>query len=191
LLNAKNLFKNVGERRSTSDVVNLRPIILLDFDEVIVLNRPGDVGGFDVIFSDPPQETWMGLFHKPAIQTLVDAITEHQARVVITTSWLRFMMREGFERVFERTALEVISKSLHESWEAPQHRGETRAQAIDRWLSDNHHGEPYVILDDELSGTGLRTSLHEQRKRVVFCEVDVGLTHSHLPFIRAALSKKS
>lgn len=169
--------------------MNRRPIILLDFDEVIVLNRPGDVGGFDVISPNPPPELWERLFHKPATLTLVEAITEHHARVVITTSWLRFMMRDAFEHIFRKTALEVLSESLHDSWEAPQNRGETRAQAIDRWLTENHHGEPYVILDDELSGTGLRKSVHERRKRVVFCKADVGLTHGHLPFIRAALSK--
>lgn len=156
---------------------------------MIVLNRPGDVGGFDVTSSDPSPETWKRLFHQPATQALVGAVTEHHARIVITTSWLRFMMRDAFEHIFKQTALEVLAESLHESWEAPQNRGETRAQAIDRWLRVNHQGEPYVVLDDELSGTGLRNSVHERRRRVVFCRVDVGLTHGHLPFIRAALSK--
>lgn len=166
-----------------------QPIILLDFDEVIVLNRPGDIGGFDVISTHPPPDLWKRLFHKPATQTLVDAITAHQARVVITTSWLRFLMRDAFEHIFRQAALEVLSANLHDSWEAPQNRGETRAHAIDRWLINNHHGEPYVILDDELSGTGLRKSIHERRRRVVFCKVGVGLTPAHFPLIEAALSK--
>lgn len=173
-----------------SSSVNRRPIILLDFDDVIVLNRPGDVGGFDVMSPNPPLDLWERLFHKPATQTLVEAVTAHQARVVITTSWLRFMMRDAFEHIFKQTALEVLTESFHDAWEAPQNRGESRAQAIDRWLKENHHGEPYVILDDELSGTGLRKSVHERRKRVVFCKVDVGLTPGHLPLIRAALSKE-
>lgn len=166
-----------------------RPIIMLDFDEVIVLNRPGDVGGFDVLSRDPPPDLWKRLFHEPAMRTLVEAITTYQARVVITTSWLRFMERDGFEHIFRQTELDVLSNSLHDCWEAPQNRGETRAQAIDRWLTINHRGEPYVILDDEISGTGLRKSIHDKSKRVILCRVDVGLHRGHLPRIHAALLK--
>jgi hypothetical protein len=123
-----------------------------------------------------------------ATQTLVEALAEHDARVVITTSWLKFMMREGFERLFAKTGLDVLNDSLHDAWEAPQNRHESRAQAIDRWLAANHRGEPYVILDDTLSGTGLRDSVHEMRGRLVLCQENVGLHRGHLPYIRAALS---
>lgn len=169
--------------------MNTRPIIMLDFDEVIVLNRPGDFGGFDVISRNPPPGLWERLFHQPAVQTLVQAITEHHAQVVITTSWLRFMTRDAFEDLFKKTALEVLSENLHGAWEALPERSDTRAQAIDRWLAANHRGEPYVILDDDRSGTGLRNSVHDRRKRVIFCEMDVGLEPGHLPFMRAALTR--
>ncbi|MBB2486828.1 hypothetical protein H5407_16495 [Mitsuaria sp. WAJ17] len=152
-----------------------RPVILLDFDDVIVLNRPGEFGGF----------------HVPATQVLVEALTEHGAQVVITTSWLRFMMREAFQNLFTNTGLEVLSKNMHDAWEAPQNRGETRAQAIDRWLAAHHRGEPYVILDDELSGTGLLRSVHDRRGRLVLCKENVGLHQGHMAAIRAALSRPS
>lgn len=166
-----------------------RPIILLDFDDVIVLNRPGQFGGYDVIAPNPPPELWPRLFDPQATRVLVEALVEHDARVVITTSWLRFMMREGFERLFALTGLDMLRKSMHEAWEAPQNHGETRAQAIDRWLAAHHRGEPYVILDDELSGTGLRHSVHERRGRLVLCKEDVGLHRGHLAPIRASLSR--
>jgi hypothetical protein len=124
-----------------------------------------------------------------ATQTLVEALAEHDARVVITTSWLKFMMREGFERLFAKAGLDVLNDRLHDVWEAPQNRDETRAQAIDRWLAANHRGEPYVILDDELSGTGLHNSVHERRGRLVICQENVGLHRGHLAYIRVALSK--
>ena len=165
------------------------PIVFLDFDDVIVLNRPGDVGGFDVISHNPPTELFERLFHKPATQTLIDAIFEHDARIVITTSWLRFLLRDAVESIFKRASLAVLSERLHTAWEAPQNHGETRAQAIDRWLRCRHRGEPYVILDDDFSGTGLRKSIHDKQGRVVFCQVDVGLNATHLPLIRAALAK--
>ena len=99
------------------------------------------------------------------------------------------MMREGFERLFKMTGLEVLNESLHDAWEAPQNRGETRAQAIDRWLAEHHRGEPYVIFDDELSGTGLKRSVHETRGRLVLCKEGVGLHRGHVALIRSALSK--
>ena len=99
------------------------------------------------------------------------------------------MLRAGFERLFTLTDLEVLNSNLHFAWEAPQNSGETRAQAIDRWLAAHHQGEPYVILDDELSGTGLRLSEHEKRGRLVLCKEGVGLHRGHMAQIRAALSK--
>ena len=166
-----------------------RPIVFLDFDDVIVLNRPGQFGGYDVIASNPPPELWAQVFHIPAAQVLVDALSEHDARVVITTSWLRFMLREAFERLFTLAGLEAIGERLHAAWEAPQNRGETRAQAVDRWLSEHHRGEAYAILDDELSGTGLRHSAHDRQGRVVLCKENIGLHGGHVTTIRAALSR--
>ena len=165
------------------------PIIFLDFDDVVVLNRPGQFGGYEVIAPNPQPEMWRQLFNVPSTQTLVQAIAEHDARVVITTSWLRFMLRESFEQLFSKACLKVLAQSLHAAWEAPQNRGETRAMAIDSWLAKHHCGEPYVILDDEMSGTGLRGSVHDGRRRVVLCEKDIGLHPGHLMAIRAALSE--
>ena len=168
--------------------MSLHPVIFLDFDDVIALSRPGEFGGYDVIAPNPPPELWRRLFHVPATQVLLEALAEHDARVVITTSWLRFMLRDGFERVFIMTGLEVLNERMHDAWKAPQNHGETRAQAINRWLAAHHRGEPYVVLDDELSGTGLRNSVHEQRARLVLCHENVGLHRGHLPYIRSALS---
>ncbi|MFP8833906.1 HAD domain-containing protein [Hydrogenophaga sp. XSHU_21] len=166
-----------------------RPIILLDFDDVVVLNQPGGFGGYDVLAPNPPPELWSRLFHAPATQVLVEAVCEHQAQLVLTTSWLRFLPRDGFEQLLAKTGLAVLSASLHDAWEAPQNRGETRAEAIDRWLAAHHRGEPYVILDDELSGTGLHRSVHDKRGRLVLCKENVGLQREHVAAIRASLAR--
>ncbi len=167
----------------------MQPIVLLDFDDVIVLNGPGRFSGYDVISPNPPPELWANLFHPPATDVLFEVLTEYDARVVITTSWLKFMMRDGFERLFDRTGLGFVKDRMHVAWEALQNRGETRAQAIGRWLASHHRGEPYVILDDELSGTGLTRSVHERRGRLILCKQDVGLHRGHLPAIQGALSR--
>lgn len=165
------------------------PIILLDFDDVIVLNRPGEYGGYDVMAPSPPPEIWTHIFDDLATRILLDAVTAHEARIVLTTSWLRILERASFERMFELAGLTALSQQLHTACEAPQFHGETRLQAIDRWLAQHHHGEPYIVLDDQLSGTGLRGSVHAKRKRLVLCEVNVGLQPQHVGVIRQALSR--
>ena len=97
------------------------------------------------------------------------------------------MSREMFERVFVETGLERVNLALHPDCEAPQLRGETRCAAIDRWLAKNHVGEPYAILDDLLSGTGLMGSIHDREERVTFCKEGVGLHRGHLEAIARAL----
>lgn len=166
-----------------------RRVILLDFDDVVVLNQLGGFGGYDVLAPNPPPELWSRLFHAPATQVLVEALAEHRAQLVLTTSWLRFLPRESFEQLFSKAGLEVLGANLHDAWEAPQNRGETRARAIDRWLAAHHRGEPYLILGDELSGTGLRHSVHDQRGRLVLCKENVGLQREHMAAIRASLSR--
>ena len=177
--------------RAYSPTVQTRPLVFLDFDEVIKLNPEGALGGYDVLAPDPPPEIWDELFHPPAIEVLMVVLDRWNPHLVITTSWLRFMLREALEYVFAKTGLERLSGELHQAWEAPQNARETRCGAVDRWLAANHRGEPYVVLDDDLSGTGLRGSPHARAGRVIFCEKEVGLSMSHLPAIEKALTMRA
>jgi len=171
--------------------LNLQPVVFLDFDEVIKLNPEGAFGGYDVLAPDPPPEVWNQLFHAPAVAVLTTVLEQWNPRVVITTSWLRFMLRDALEHVFVKTGLEHITAALHEAWEAPQNARETRCDAIERWLQVHHRGEPYVILDDDRSGTGLRASRHFRAGRVIMCAEDTGLTAGQLPAIERALTKRA
>jgi hypothetical protein len=166
---------------------SLRPLVFLDFDDVLCVNSL--YGGYDVLAPNPPAEMWGQLFHAPAVQTLQGIVDEFAPRMVITTSWLRFMERQGFEQLFGRTGLGFVADSLHEAWEAPQDRGTTRPAAVERWLSVHHKGEPFVVLDDIASGTGLAGSALDKHGRVVLCQVGVGLHRGHLSKVRGALSK--
>lgn len=168
-----------------------RPLVFLDFDEVIKLNPEGSLGGYDVLAPNPPAEIWNQLFHPPAVAALTTVLERWNPHVIITTSWLRFMLRDVLENVFSRTGLDRITSALHEAWEAPQNARETRCGAIDRWLAAHHRGEPYVILDDDMSGTGLRGSRHARAKRVVFCNQETGLRASDLPTIERALNRRA
>jgi hypothetical protein len=164
----------------------MKPLLFLDFDDVICINSP--YGGYDVLAPNPPEDLYARLWHPPAVQTLLAIIYEHRPAIVITTSWLRLMSREGFEALFRRTGLQAVADSLHVAWEAPPERG-SRLNAIERWLTANHAGEPLVVLDDTQSGTGLSGSSLDQAGCVVLCEETVGLHAGHLPAVQVALSR--
>lgn len=168
----------------------MRPLLFLDMDDVLCLNDP--YGGYDVLLasnSDAPDDLWQKLFHPTAKTVLLRVLEEHRPTVVLTTSWIRFIERSGFEAVFKKTGLELLSASLHDAWEAPQLHGQTRCQAIEGWLSKHQAGEPFVVLDDKVSGTGLEGSKLYKAGRVILCDVGVGLQETHLLATRAALSK--
>jgi hypothetical protein len=161
-----------------------RPLLFLDFDDVICINSK--YGSKDLAAAPPPPDLWTALFHEPAVATLRLVAEQFHPAVVITTNWLRFLDRDGVEGLFRRTGLDAIADSLHPHWDAPQDRGATRLSAINAWLSKYHRGEALVVLDDELSGTGLRGSSLHRKGCVVLCEVGVGLHRGHLPLIEAA-----
>lgn len=163
--------------------------LFLDFDDVICTSQP--YGGYDLfdMTEERPPDLFDRLWHAPATQTLLTIVEEHAPRIVLTTSWLMMMdRRESFEALFTRTRLEPVARALHEHWEAPALRGMTRLGAIERWLQAHYEGESLVVLDDEVSGTGLKGSKLDRAGYVVLCEKNVGLHAGHLPQVRKALT---
>jgi hypothetical protein len=165
----------------------MRPLLFLDFDDVICVNAP--YGGYDVFTPDPPADLYEKLWHPPAAQTLLAIMSEHNPVVVVTTSWLKLMDRGGFEALFRRTGLHAVADSLHPAWEAPPGQ-DSRLAAIEEWLIAHYAGEPFAALDDKRSGTGLPGSWLERAGCLVLCEENVGLHSGHLPAVRAALTSK-
>lgn len=164
------------------------PLIFLDFDDVICINNP--YGGYDVIAAangSAPADLWERLWHPPATAALKLIFDEFAPEVVITSSWLRFFDREGIVSLLGRTGLGYVAESLHVAWEAPQNRGCTRLDAIESWLANNHAGQAFVVLDDSLSGTGLRGSRLDRAGCLVLSEVGVGLGEGQLAAVRKAL----
>lgn len=167
---------------------HLPPLVFLDIDDVICVNAP--YGGYDVFAPNQPSDLWDLLFHAPAVETLRTVADEFHPRFVITSSWLRLLERRGFEVIFERCGMQFVADQLHEAWEAAQTPRMTRLQSIEQWLTEHHRGEPFVVLDDSLSGSGLAGSRLQSQGRVVLCKVSEGLNSSHLPQVRRALSKR-
>lgn len=163
----------------------LRPLLMLDCDDVLCLTAP--YGGNDVASRTPPPDLWAKLFHQPAVAALNQLMDEFSPAVVLTTSWLRFLERPAFELIFKNTGLPAVAHALHKQWDAPQDQGKTRLQAVEAWLAKHHVGEPFVVLDDDWSGTGLKGSKLDRQGRVVLCAENVGLNEAHLPRLRRAL----
>lgn len=180
---AKN-FSALPQRDRTVSL-QIRPLIFLDLDDVLCLNTA--YGGHDLLRRPYPSDLWEKLFSKDATSVLLNVIREHDPGIVLTTSWLRLLERPGFERLFQATGLGAVADRLHERWDAPQNREMSRLQAIEHWLQHYHLGEPFVVLDDYLSGTGLTGSKIDKAHRVVLCEVGVGLAPAHESKIRKAL----
>lgn len=164
-----------------------RPIVFLDFDDVICLNNP--YGGYDALVPNPPLEIWAQLFHAPAVEVLRKIAEQFNPRFVITTSWLMLMNLERCRSILTKGGLAFVASNLHWAWDAEQGRGMNRLAAIEVWLRQHHKGEPFAVLDDVSSGTGLPTSSLAQQGRVVLCEVDVGLQDHHFDQVRQALTR--
>lgn len=166
-----------------------RPLLFLDLDDVLCLNDPYGGNHLRLPTSEQPTDLWDRIWHPPSMQVLRTVFEEFAPHLIMTTSWLRFMERDGFVSLFKRTGLPVLGQSFHHAWEAPQGYGTTRLEAIDAWLAVHYEGQPLVILDDVQSGSGLRGSRLEKAGCVVLCDSGVGLSGEHLRCIRSALGQ--
>ncbi|WP_370661678.1 HAD domain-containing protein [Massilia aquatica] len=163
----------------------MRPLLLLDIDDILCLNRP--YGGYDVAQKEWPSDLLSLLWHRPALDVLEPLVLEFNPQIVITSSWLRLMLLPSIEALFRASGVPWLANGFHPNGEALQASGKTRLDAVDDWLANHHNGEPYVILDDSLSGTGLAGSKHDRAGRLVMCQIDIGLLPTHSERIRWAL----
>jgi hypothetical protein len=169
----------------------MRPLLFLDLDGVLCLGMPY---GWPDVFSDArPVDLWQRLWHPPAVAALQSVVREFEPAVVLTTSWLSLGDRAAFEEIFRCTGLADVAESFDaRQWQAPALRGETRNDAIERWLGRRRQWlAPKAVLDDELSGTGLKGSRLDRAGSVVWCERGVGLHVGLIPQIRRALELHS
>jgi HAD domain in Swiss Army Knife RNA repair proteins len=162
------------------------PIIFLDMDDVVVLNRTSAFDKHRVHELAP--DVCRKLIHPPAGLALTELLQELPAKIVVTSHWVRFTSRAAFERLLRLAGYEQIAMSLHDAWSAPRGSAVTRVEVIDAWLTQHHRSEPYCVIDDRDSGASLVGAVHDKAGRVLLCDVGVGLHRGHLPFIREALT---
>lgn len=162
----------------------MKNVALLDFDDVIVT---GPYGVFDLAGATIPLDIHEKLFSKECVEVLREIDREHSPTYVITTSWLRLMQLDDIAALLRKCGLAFVADRLEPNGEAFPVGHETRAGAIERWLSANPRECSFVVLDDAESGTGLEQS-ERLKGHVVMCEVGVGLQPVHLQQVRQALS---
>lgn len=179
--------------RPSGQRLKLSPLLFLDIDGVLCSNRicGGRHAAQALRARQNPGDSafsWNELFESEALVALDLLMQRSMPHVVITSTWLILFNRAGMEEVFRLTGLGRVADAFHTQWDAPQNRFESRLAAIERWLASNHDGQPFAVLDDGESGSGLRDSKMERDGRVVLCEDGIGLHGGNLPSLEAALS---
>lgn len=186
----------------------MRPILFLDFDDVLCLNNP--VGGYDAIealgrlekelglsLGDPEfVELWLGLFDKQAKTFLAALDGEFKPTYVLSTSWRNFMNRAALEAILRRGGIAFVADNLHENFETPLRaqggEGSSRAREIQSWLNENPGHSSWIVLDDELSGAAfINWHIECERAFIVLCRENTGLTEVEYALLREAFLQRN
>jgi hypothetical protein len=175
-----------------------RPILFLDFDDVICLPEQGKPGAYDLMLAMHEvrsgraeiadlQPIWDALFFPPAVENLRILHQEFGPTYVLSTSWTRFMDLASLEVTLRQGGLGFVAGALHPDWETHKSPGSSRANEIGAWLQAHPEFRSWVALDDTYSGKGL----DEASGRVVICEVGKGFTSVELELARALFASPS
>lgn len=174
-----------------------RPVLFLDFDDVLCLNSP--YGGYDVIGAlsqvqkniasvQDFEALWAHLF-APEGRALLEKINHEFAPLyVLSTSWRMFMNRDALVAVLMNTGLEFVARNLHEHWQTPHFLSpQLRAREIGFWRGYDQH-KNWVVLDDERSGTGYGEDYPAKQNLpfIALCQEGRGLEMPEYEKLRAA-----
>lgn len=178
-----------------------RVVLFLDFDDVVCLNRP--YGGYDVALALSPNSRekptappglWDQVFDATACKHLRRIDEEFHPVYVISSSWKRVLDDAKLRDALRRGGLAFVVDSLHRDRVTPTIKGRTNRWAeISAWL----HAHPtfaskWVVLDDELSGTGLDVEQPSNNLPfIVKCKENVGLTEQEYLHLRTALQLRA
>ena len=174
-----------------------RIVLFLDIDDVLCLNSP--FGGYDVALAlsptsrgrknTAPPGLWDQLFDATACEHLRRIDEEFHPVYVLSTSWSRVLDDDRLRDALVRGGLDFVVDSLHREMVTPKIKGRTNRWAeISAWLQAHpSFAARWVVLDDELSGTGLDHGLPSETLRfIVLCKESVGLTCAEYVRLRAA-----
>jgi hypothetical protein len=161
-----------------------RPVVFLDMDDVLCLDGVHHSGQMLKIFEktipDNPQ-MWERLVDAGAAENLRQLHAEFKPFYVISSSWATYLDHERMCEALTRTQLQFVVKNLHTEWRTPRALSSSRQCEIDWWLEANRKPlQPFIIIDDSWSGTGLAHSPLALNGHVVLCRSGYGFTKKRL-----------
>ena len=182
-----------------------RPVLLLDLDDCVCLNSP--YGGYDAALALSNQgkgaggpspssdaDLWERLFDAKACAYLRRLHDEFVPLYVLSTSWWWILDDDKLREVLVRTGLGFVADNLHVDSATPKGvRPDLRWTEISNWLEVHpEFADRWVVLDDELSGTGLDVGQPDERLAfIVLCKEGQGLTESEYKKCRVAFSLRA
>jgi hypothetical protein len=163
---------------------SVRPIVFLDMDDVLCLSdRFGSREMLKIIRQEVPDrpELWAGLVDAEAAANLYELHTQFIPLYVISSSWATYLDQDQMCQTLSRTKLQFVVDNLHAEWRTPRALSSTRRDEVEWWLDANREPEqPFLVIDDSNSGTGLAHSPLALDGHVVICRSGYGFTKKRL-----------
>lgn len=161
-----------------------RSLVFLDMDDVLCLDDVHHSGKMLKIFQqtvpDYP-EIWEFIVDADAAQNLFQLHAEFKPIYIISSSWATYLNREKMCEALTRVRLQFVVENLHTEWRTPRALSSTRRDEIEWWLEEHHEpSQPFIIIDDSGSGTGLAHSPLAANGQVILCRGGYGFTKKRL-----------
>jgi hypothetical protein len=120
--------------------INMRKILFLDFDGVMVTNRYQD----QLVASDNPiRDDYGAIFDPACVEYLQEIIDATDAEIVVTSTWKMHLGLDGIQQMWEARNLPGKVTGVTPDID-PIHRG----NEIAAWLATNPGAVRYAIIDD-------------------------------------------
>lgn len=176
-----------------------RPVLFLDFDDVLCLNTT--YGGYDAIHAlsqvenkeailESFEHLWRDLFTDWSKTHLMALHGEFNPLYVLSTSWTNFMNKAALVAILRQTGLACVADNLHPAWETVKGTGyPDRVREIRDWITLHpEHRNHWVVLDDPYSGAELANwPVKREQAFIVLCTTDVGFLGEYEKLRRAML----
>lgn len=173
---------------------SVRPIVFLDMDDVLCLSiRFGSREMLKIIQQEVPDrpELWAGLVDAEAAVNLYELHAQFVPWYVISSSWATYLDHDQMCQALTRTKLQFVVDNLHAEWRTPRALSSSRLDEIQWWLEAHREpDQPFLVIDDSYSGTGLAYSPLALNRHVVLCRSGYGFTKKRLKEARYQLQRQ-
>ena len=120
--------------------INMRKILFLDFDGVMVTDRYQDQR---VASDNPIRDDYGAIFDPACVEYLQEIIDATDAEIVVTSTWKMNLGLDGLQQMWDARSLPGTVIDITPDID-PIHRGDE----IAAWLAANPGAVRYAIIDD-------------------------------------------